>query len=113
MITTETLTNAANRLYKNVSIECVDEGGKFHWNINTPDPEEVDEDITIAKLYEDFTLEILYGKSLWYSFLDLEEIWPDIREKSADKLLMFIDDAVRQEIIGIIDYNKTLLDYFE
>ena len=50
MITRENLIEAANRLYENINIEFVN-GDNPYWDIQSANPEEIDEDITVAKLY--------------------------------------------------------------
>ena len=115
MITRENLIEAANRLYENINIEFVD-GDNPYWNIQSADPEEIDEDITVAKLYcETFDLEIKVGTLLKDGIIDLcmvfgeNEDW--IREREPEWLLRYVIDTIYDEISEYINYNDVLLEY--
>lgn len=110
MITRENLIEAANRLYENINIEFVN-GDNPYWNIQSVDPEEIDEDITVAKLYyETFDLEIKVG-----TFIDLCSVFEEdedwIREREPEWLLDYVIDTIYTEISEYINYNKALLEY--
>ena len=112
MITTESLQKAAEDLYENIEIEFVKDNPRSYWLITTLDPEEIDENTPIAKLYDDFTLEI---KNLitW----DLREIFEEdeerLRKRNAEEFLDWVVDCIRQEIKEYISYYETLIDYFK
>lgn len=111
MITTQTLQDAANELFENISIEYVDDGDTFHWNINSPDPEESDEDITVAKVYiEDgaCTLNICCLNDYDIMITNDPRYLNDARN-----VLLYIVEIIRAEISEHVNYYDVLLDYFD
>ena len=117
MITKENLIESANQLYENIKIKFVD-GDNPYWDIQSPDPDEIDENITIAKLYyHTFELEIKLNTLLNDGIVDFVMIFGEdeevIRQSDPDEFLSCIIDEIHEEIVDCINYNETLLDYLK
>ena len=116
MITRENLIEAANRLYENINIEFVN-GDNPYWDIQSANPEEIDEDITVAKLYyETFDLEIIAGTLLTDGIIDLCSVFEEDEDwirgpEHPEWLLKYVIDTIHDEISECINYNEVLLEY--
>lgn len=115
MITKENLIETANKLYEYITINFV-EGDEPYWSIESPDPEEIDEDIVVAKLYYDtFNLEI---KTLTLNrVINFCEIFGEdedsLRENDPEWFLKYVIDEIHNEVKECISYDETLLDYLK
>ena len=116
MITAENLCKASlDFIY--ISVKFVS-GDNPYWEIYSADPLEVDEDLSVAKLYYDtFDLEI-YGADMKnvvdINLCDWLEVNEDeIMKYEPKKLLSEIFHLIADEINESVTFNEILVSYFD
>lgn len=106
MITRENLVEAAEK-YENLTVEFVDDLDDPYWEICITDPDECDEDIVVAKLYEEsWALEVIHFgimETIIGSDQTISEITPEC-------LIEMAIGSIYETIKETVSYYECILD---
>ena len=115
MITKENLIEAAEKLYGDkMEIDFVEDGEDSYFDIQSIDPDECDEYITVAKLYN-------YNNDNWFflrTIIDLDAgdysgLELEYDNETPKEFLKLIVDMVKDDINEHISYYETIIEDLE